>query len=129
MSESKNRDDGESNKVSIAISASRSPITQAGSISPVIAPPATRMFPPHRSPWSNAGGGCAGSSVPTESASDSTRRPSAGGRYGRWQRNRRSAQKLAQSLLRALTIATEPKRAEEHTSELQSLMRSSYAVF
>src|SRR3546814_14482125 len=49
MSESKNRDDGESNKVSIAISASRSPITQAGSISPVIAPPATRMFPPHRS--------------------------------------------------------------------------------
>src|SRR3546814_1961455 len=93
MSESKNRDDGESNKVSIAISASRSPITQAGSISPVIAPPATRMFPPHRSPWSNAGGGCAGSSVPTESASDSTRRPSAGGRYGRWQRNRRSAQK------------------------------------
>src|SRR3546814_7248004 len=38
-------------------------------------------------------------------------------------------QQGAQKLCRAGIAAAEPPRSEEHTSELQSLMRNSYAVF
>src|SRR3546814_3819138 len=49
-------------------------------------------------------------------------------RKGRLPKSRRVAQKLA-PLVVALGMALPVSRSEEHTSELQSLMRNSYAVF
>src|SRR3546814_10400563 len=39
------------------------------------------------------------------------------------------AMRSLRNITRVLTLATSGKRSEEHTSELQSLMRISYAVF
>src|SRR3546814_10807117 len=41
----------------------------------------------------------------------------------------RGHQLYSEQLLRRQSLAHDPQRSEEHTSELQSLMRISYAVF
>src|SRR3546814_7641069 len=54
------------------------------------------------------------------------------GRYGRWRQYRGThlREKPPQATPRTQRYGTPPcKRSEEHTSELQSLMRTSYAVF
>src|SRR3546814_6605960 len=44
-------------------------------------------------------------------------------------RSRKSGEPLTHHLPRSHNVRTRPARSEEHTSELQSLMRTSYAVF
>src|SRR3546814_1605809 len=63
--------------------------------------------------WSRSGQGCGTSAVPTRCVMPKQK--------GRLQRNRPFS----------ISLLVEPRgiRSEEHTSELQSLMRNSYAVF
>src|SRR3546814_3422022 len=51
----------------------------------------------------------------------------ASSRRARWRVT--SAMPMSQAMWRASAASSSPRRSEEHTSELQSLMRISYAVF